>query len=89
MRVICIEKPTKSTSGREGLPSPEVGDDDIVIREKREFDIDWLYLERFGNKLSYAKQCFALLDSDLDETTLVNEEFGEKYCVPVKSELCV
>jgi hypothetical protein len=36
----------------------------------------------------FSQKYFAPL-SDLDETTLVNEEFGEKYCVPVKSELCV
>ena len=26
--------------------------------------------------------------SDLDETTLVNESFEEKYCVPVNAESC-
>jgi hypothetical protein len=40
-----------------------------------------------GNPAAYNKECFAPL-SDLDETTLVNEEFEEKYCVPVNKNVC-
>lgn len=38
-----------------------------------------------GYMAAYNRKCFAEINSDLDETTLVNEEFEEKYCVPVNS----
>jgi hypothetical protein len=41
-----------------------------------------------GIMAAYNKKCFGLLNSNLDETTLVNEEFEEKYCVPVNKNVC-
>lgn len=82
MQVICTKKPMGSSSG-EPCPSPEVGDKDIVTEEVIRYDTLFYRLERFGDKLAYAAKCFSMLNTDLDETELVTEEFEEKYCVPV------
>jgi hypothetical protein len=83
---MCIKKPTGASDGRLDAPAPEVGDEDIVTKEVTRRGKPFYFLERFGDGFSYSAKCFSPL-SDLDETTLVTEEFEEKYCVPVNKKL--
>jgi hypothetical protein len=83
MEVICV-KPFIAPESI-GKPKPELGDKDVVVGERKEYGSVYYLLERFDG-IVYNAEHFSPLDSDLDETALVTEEFEEKYCVPVKSK---
>jgi hypothetical protein len=83
MRVICIKR-------------DKAGDDPYLKKVAEELQIGSIYTVVDQNKNYYelaefphhlgiwwAKECFAPL-TGLDETTLVSEEFEEKYCETVK-----
>jgi hypothetical protein len=64
----------------------EVGTTYTVIDEcigygKDNTPVDCYILEEFDDDLAFDKRNFSTLDSDLDETTLVTEEFEEKYYI--------
>lgn len=75
------------------IPIPEIGEEVTVAGEKVYNGIIPCYiLQEYTCPISYMdwlydQRNFAPL-SDLDETTLVNEEWEEKVCVPVKSNVC-
>ena len=64
-------------------PRPTVGDIDVVTDEVTFFGAPFYELERFGDDSLFAAECFATLDSRLDENFLTTTYFEEKYCVPV------
>jgi hypothetical protein len=74
MRVICISPIKAPEAGCEKAPRPEVGDIDEVINVRDWYDGRYYSLARFGNSLGYAVENFAPLNSDIDETTLVNHK---------------
>lgn len=95
MKVICVTHENFHGLQRDNnLPHPEIGEIVTVIGEGSFFGIDCYMLQEYKPPLAiiewgYDKRNFAPLDSDLDETKLVTEEFEEKYCVPVNHEPCV
>lgn len=86
MKAICIKEATKNTHNIPNLPTPKVGEEVTVIAEQYMYEGFYYHIEEYpeyqGHRLWYNVNNFAL-PSDLDETDLVNEEFNEKYCVPV------
>lgn len=60
-------------------PVPGFEDTHVIIEEHP--------VSKRGYTAAYNKKCFATIDPDLDETELVTEEFEEKYCVPVNSNV--
>lgn len=90
-KVICIDDSEFRKNAAPKVPKIVIGDT---------LTVDKAYIDEFDNndpvyefaeypKEMFSQRYFAELDSDLDETTLVNEEFEEKYCVPVNSNVCV
>lgn len=69
MKVICVKKfPPVDSLMRNPIPSPEVGDQDIVIDETIEFGHIFYSLERFGLNACYRSDYFAILpDATADE----------------------
>lgn len=49
----------------------------------------WRIPSIYNGRDSYNINRFVPVGSDLDETTLVNEEWEEKVCEPVNSQPCV
>lgn len=91
MKLLCIKRHTSNNVGRDDVPGPDKGDEVTSVGEK-EFKGGLYYrLQEYyefeGHKVWYDSKNFIQLNSDLDETTLVNEEFEEKYCVPVNSNV--
>lgn len=86
MRVRCV-KPFKTPDrGCKNDPEPKVGDVDVVVDSMIKYGNTFYKLERFkGN--AYKADHFATIDPDLDETTLVNEEWEEKVCELVNQKL--
>jgi hypothetical protein len=90
MKVICITEKNFHTGGI-SESNIKVGDIHEVIKETYGIDISgaripcYKFAAYAGTTFVHDKRNFAPLDSDLDETELVNEEFEEKYCVPVNS----
>lgn len=86
MKLLCIKRHTNNNLGRADIPGPDAGDE-VTAVDERSFDTGLHYrLQEYyefeGKRLWYHVDNFAKL-TDLDETTLVNESFEEKYCVPV------
>jgi hypothetical protein len=89
MQVICTTHQDFNGLGSPSVPVPEVGEIVTVIDERIVLGVDCYELAEYQSKSCivkwfYDKRNFSPLDSDLDETTLVTEEFEEKYCIPVK-----
>lgn len=85
MKAICIKEVTKNSHNVPNLPAPKVGEEVTIIDSQKIDDIVHYQLQEYisykNYRLWYSCNNFSLL-SDLDETTLVTEEFEEKYCVP-------
>jgi hypothetical protein len=88
MKVVCtsIQDFTNGQALKIGLC--EVGNTYTVVDEcigwgKDNTPVDCYVLEEFSDEYVFDKRNFSPLDSDIDETELVTEEFEEKYCVPV------
>lgn len=86
MKVQCIQVDRTNNHSIPNLPHPELGETATVVDErirngKLFYQLDG-YEQYNGKDVLYDSKKFIPL-SDLDETTLVNEEFNEKYCVPV------
>lgn len=82
-KVVCINGRNK---GNPLFSGPEHNEGDILT-VSWEGMYDDVYSYKFvesGNYYMYSAWRYAPL-TDLDETTLVTEEFEEKYCVPVNS----
>lgn len=81
MKVICIDaSELQMDLVKEGEVYTVYEEEDVL------FNIPVYFLEEIdtdGKKHPYDKKRFIPI-SDLDETTLVNEEFEEKYCETVK-----
>ena len=92
MNVICVNH---DDFGRDvppyGPSDPQIGDICKVVRNCIGFDNKLIRCECYElegyNDWFYDQRNFAEI-SDLDETTLVTEEFEEKYCVPVNYQPC-
>lgn len=89
-KVVCIDDSEFRKNSAPRMPRIQVGD--TVTVYKAYLDIfdnnDPVYeFVEFGNEI-FSQRYFAELDTTLDETELVTEEFNEKYCVPVKSNVC-
>ena len=83
MRVKCIIENWDPAPGCENAPLP-VFNNDYDVAERGVYNgVDSYVLPELSDVYVYAIKNFAPIDSDLDETTLVTEEFEEKYCVPV------
>lgn len=82
MKVICVKPIDNPSPSAMNKPRPKVGDIDIVVDDVKYDGVIYYELERFGCDSLFASECFSRIDSDLDETTLITEEFEEKYCVP-------
>jgi hypothetical protein len=83
MRVMCILEPnTLVRSGKNDSAMVHVGNEYNVIDIIEHNNDTYYKLEEIDGALFHEK-LFAPINGD-DETTLVTEEFEEKYCVPVK-----
>lgn len=92
MKVICVNH---ERFGRDTIPygpdDPQIGDECTVLNTCVGYDNDGseapcYELDGYGDdEYVYDQRNFAPLTS-LDETTLVNEEFEEKYCQPVNGK---
>lgn len=86
MRVICIHVDNSNNHGIENLPHPELGETVTVIDERKRNGKLFYQLQEYaqydGKDVLYNSKNFMRI-FDLDETTLVTEEFEEKYCIPV------
>ncbi len=87
MQAICISHQGFNGLGSATVPVPEVGEIVTVINERNVSGVDCYELAEYQSpskimKWFYDKRNFSPL-TGLDETTLVNEEWEEKYCVPV------
>lgn len=88
MTLLCIKAPTECTYANDKSKAPSSGKDPIVgeyYNSVNDILLDdglYYFLEGFRTDECFHNSLFAL-PSDLDETTLVNEEFEEKYCLPV------
>lgn len=93
MKVICTNhKNFTNLPCNPAIPRPAIGEEVTVIEETCYYGIDCYIFEEYKPLVGdyvYDKRNFSALGSDLDETTLVNEEWEEKYCVPVNNKLCV
>lgn len=85
-KVICINMKGLGNRHFAG-PIPKEGDILTVSWEGYSDDIYSYCFAEYEQRFEYSAWRFAPLDSDLDETELVTEEFEEKYCVPVKSNV--
>lgn len=90
-KVVCIDDSEFNINRSPKVRTPSVGD--IVTVAKAYLDIfdnnDPVYdFVEYPNHM-FSQRYFAELDGDLDETELVTEEFEEKYCLPVNSNVCV
>lgn len=85
MRVRCINDKWQAAPGCEEAPRPIFMHDYTVVETKILDGNEAHILLELGDEYGYNTKHFAPLDSDLDETELVTEEFNEKYCIPVNS----
>lgn len=89
MKVVCINHNRFDDDLPYGPDDPQIGDECTVIDvcigyDERGKGVPSYELEGYSPYV-YDQRNLAPL-SDLDETTLVNEEFNEKYCVPVNGK---
>lgn len=87
MKVVCINHLCYDNCFPFEPSDPQIGDECNVIGRCIGYDqkgkgAPCYKLEGYGEYV-YDQRNFAPL-TGMDETTLVNEEFEEKYCVPVK-----
>lgn len=83
MKLLCVKQP-------DGIVRSGVNDSAMIyVGNKYTLDYEYRYEGRVYYRLTeiagaaFHESYFAPIDTDLDETTLVNEEWEEKYCVPV------
>jgi hypothetical protein len=92
MKLLCIKRHTTNNVGRSDVPGPDAGDEVTAVGEKMFHGELHYRLEEYyefeRHRVWFNAKNFVRLDSDLDETTLVTEEFNEKYCVPVNESAC-
>lgn len=86
MKLLCIKRHTTNNIGRDDVPGPDVGEVVTSIGGK-EFSGKWHYrlkeyYEFEGHRVWFIAKNFVSLNSDLDETELVTEEFKEKHYEP-------
>lgn len=88
MKVVCIDNKMRKYSYAdtskyliEGAVYSVVKEDTAICKVTGGIVLGYV-LTGFPSDYVFAQDRFAPL-SDLDETTLVNEEFEEKYCQPV------
>ena len=86
MKVVCINHKRYENCLPYGPEDPQIGDECTVVRscigyDQRGKGMPSYELEGYSQYV-YDQRNFAPL-TGVDETTLVNEEFEEKYCVPV------
>jgi hypothetical protein len=67
MRVKCISDNWKPSHSAAVLPSPAIGDIDIVIKEERFFGEIYYDLERFPETLFHCEMFATLPDTTADE----------------------
>ena len=84
-KVVCIDARNPGNDDWHG-PDPKEGDVLTVMWEGVLYDIYSYQFVEYGHNYAYSAWRFAPL-SDLDETTLVNEEWEEKVCVPVNDRV--
>jgi hypothetical protein len=89
MKVVCMtHKNFTQYPFTPGVPRPAIGEQVTVIGNKKYLGIDCYILDEYKSPFYpmynylYDQRNFAPL-SNLDETTLVTQEFEEKYFVPV------
>lgn len=89
MKVVCVNHDCYDADKPYGPGDPQIGDECFVVAECIGVDDEGneapcYELEGYGPDV-YDQRNFAPL-TGLDETTLVNEEWEEKYCVPVNGK---
>lgn len=87
MKAVCISEKNYHGHDHPHVPDPKVGEEVTVIGETTYLGVACYLLEEYTcpdpkAEWLYDQRNFAPL-TGLDETTLVNEEFEEKYFVPV------
>jgi hypothetical protein len=92
MEVLCVNHELFDPEERPyGPHDPQIGspykvENSFTINTRKG---DMIYYELVGFDYSiYNQKNFSPLNSNLDETTLVTEEFEEKYYVPVNQSVC-
>jgi hypothetical protein len=93
MKVVCISEKNYHGHDYPNVPDPKVGEEVTVIEETSFLGVACYLLAEYTcpdpkSEWLYDQRNFATLNNDLDETALVNEEWEEKYCVPVNSNVC-
>jgi len=78
MKVVCINDKYWANE----VPCPKFGEIVTVSSTESPYGEAAYEFVEYGERNWYSQKYFAPL-SDLDETTLVNEEWEEKVCVPV------
>lgn len=87
MKVLCIKRCTENDKGINNVPAPEVGEECTVIEDKSRMGKVYYRLAEYLEFKNYHQwfdaNNFVWIDTDLDETILVNDEWEEKVCEPV------
>lgn len=92
MKLLCVRTPTEYFFSDDKTNAPKPNKDLIVgeyynsVNEKEFEDGVYYFLEEFEPTDCFHHSLFAK-PSNLDETTLVNEEWEQKVCEPVNRKL--
>ena len=86
MKVLCIKRCTENDKDINNVPAPEVGEECTVVEDKIRMGKVYYrfaeYVEFNVYRLWFDANNFVRIDTNLDETELVTEEFKEKHYEP-------